>query len=470
MSPTCLHRTRTLLALLVLASGGGCDGPASRTGRDGGADAAAGPDAGDPDGGAGGDAHLGPPDGGTGGDDAAAEAGSPTPADLGLVDWSHAGYPGDIPALAGPLIDVTDEGALCDGVTDDAPAIQAAIDGATAPAVVRLPARTCRIEAPLVLASGIVLRGAGSEATVLACRNGSGCLQIQGVVIGDYVALQSGLQQGSTHVEVASAAGFAVGQGAEIRQENIVPASADWGEYDVGQMVRVVAIQGSTLTVHPPLHLTYTLDKNPEARPVRFVEQVGLEDLTLRRIDSGTSDGASNVSMRWAADTWIRRVESDFTEKYHVAISESLHLEVRDSYFHDAKSKGDGGQGYGVSLARYATSILVENNVFYETRHAMIVQLGTSGCVFGYNYAERNYSDDGWDKTYISLHGHYAFMNLFESNVVGWVGVGDYWGAVGPGNAFFRNRLLGTDQHQGFGEYRGIELGEYHGTQYVIGN
>jgi len=48
----------------------------------------------------------------------------------------------------------------------------------------------------------------------------------------------------------------------------------------------------------------------------------------------------------------------------------------------------------------------VENNIFSELRHAMIVQIGVNGCVFGYNYAERNYSNDGWDKTYISIHGH----------------------------------------------------------------
>ena len=101
-----------------------------------------------------------------------------------------------------------------------------------------------------------------------------------------------------------------------------------------------------------------------------------------------------------------------------MAVGESLHLEIRDSYLHDAESKSGSGEGYGVSLARHATSVLVENNIFNELRHAMIIQIGTSGCVFGYNYAQRNYSDDGWDKSYISLHGPYPFSTLFDSNLL----------------------------------------------------
>lgn len=116
------------------------------------------------------------------------------------------------------------------------------------------------------------------------------------------------------------------------------------------------------------------------------------------------------------------------------------------------------------------TAILVEDNIFNELRHAMIIQLGGNGCVFGYNYAQRNYSDDGWDKTYISVHGHYPYMNLFEGNIVGNIGLADYWGACGPGNTLFRNRVIGTDKHEDFGPYRGIAVDDYSHQQNIIGN
>jgi len=387
-----------------------------------------------------------------------------------INDWSQAGYPGKIPTITKNVIDIIDSGAVGDGLTDDAATIQAAINSAPNPAVIYFPPGTYRIESELTLKSGIVLRGAGYRETHIVCQNAVGCINIQGSIAGDFVDLQSGLGQGSTQVVVADSTQFIVGQGAQIQQDDIVPPSASWGADAIGQMVKIVAINGNALTIDPALHITYTSDKKPQIRPINFVEQVGLEDLHLQRISSGESSDDSNINIRRAADSWIRRVESDFTEKYHVAVSESVHLEIRDSYFHDAESKGDGGEGYGVSLARHVTSVLVENNIFNELRHAMIIQIGTNGCVFGYNYAQRNYSDDGWDKSYISLHGHYPFANLFESNIVGWPYLGDYWGEIGPDNTMFRNRAVGTDKHEEFGPYRGIWLRYFHGPQYVIGN
>jgi hypothetical protein len=385
-------------------------------------------------------------------------------------DWVQAGYPGEIPNIITNIIDVKDAGAVGDGITDDVAAIQAVIDNVTNPAVIYFPPGTYRIEDVLTLKSGIVIRGAGYQQTHIACLNAGGCISAQGSIAGSFVSVQSGLGQGSNQIVVADASEFSVGQGAQIQQDDIVPPSASWGSDAVGQMVKIVAVNGNTLTIDPVLHITYTSDKNPQIRPINFIEQVGIEDLHLQRISSGYTSDNNNINFRRAADSWIRRVESDNTEKYHFAVSESLHLEFRDSYIHDAESKGDGGEGYGVSLGRHVTSVLVENNIFNELRHAMIIQIGTNGCVFGYNYAQRNYSDDGWDKSYISLHGHYPFTNLFESNIVGWAYLGDYWGDIGPDNTMFRNRVVGTDKHEDFGPYRGVALRYFHGPQYVVGN
>jgi hypothetical protein len=239
-------------------------------------------------------------------------------------------------------------------------------------------------------------------------------------------------------------------------------------DHVVGQMVRIVAVDGNTLAIDPPLNISFTADKHPEILPVNYILDVGIEDLRIHSIDTGSI--VNTISMDYAAQCWIRRVESDFTPKYHISMSRSLHLEVRECYIHDAYHKGGGGQGYGASLSTYATAILVENNIFNELRHAMIIQLGSNGCVFGYNYAQRNYSDDGWDKTYISVHGHYPYMNLFEGNMVGNIGLADYWGASGPGNTLFRNRVIGTNKHEDFGPYRGIAVDDYSHHQNIIGN
>ncbi len=385
-------------------------------------------------------------------------------------DWGRAGYPGDIPIIAVNVLDVLDHGAVGDGVTDDSAAIQALLDGAPDPAVVLFPAGSYRIESELDLPSGVVLRGEGYQASHIECLNAGGCFRIEGDRTGGFVDAVGGLAIGSTAITVTDASGFTAGEGAEIQQDDVIPPSASWGALAIGQMLEVTAVNGNTLVVEPPLNFEYDPALNPQVRPIRYTERVGIEDLRIHRISSGDPSDSSNVNIVRAANCWIRRVESDNTEQYHFAVAESLHLEVRECYVHHAESHGDGGEGYGASLGRHVTGVLVENNIFNELRHSMIIQIGTNGCVFGYNYAQRNYSDDGWDKSYISLHGHYPFLNLFEGNVVGWAYMGDYWGEIGPDNTLFRNWVVGTDRHQNFGDSRGIALRYYHGPQYVIGN
>jgi len=386
-------------------------------------------------------------------------------------DWSQAGYPGAIPYASAPVVEVAAHGAIANDGVDDTTALQAAIDAAPENGVVLLGSGTYRISSVLSLGSGVVLRGQGAETTHLQCLNASGCLRIQGSYAGSFVNVTAGLAKGSTLLTVADATGFAVNGGGELQlQDDIVPPWASWGEDSVGQMVTIVAINGNVLTITPALHTYYDPSYSPQIRPISFVSEVGVEDLHLERISSGSSSDDSNLTITRAANCWVARIDSDNTEKYHIAVSQSLHLEIRDSYIHDAESKGDGGEGYGVSLARHVTSVLVENNIFAELRHAMILQLGTNGCVFGYNYSRRNYSDDGWDKASISLHGHYPFANLFEGNVTGFPYLGDYWGEIGPDNTLFRNWAVGTDKHQDFGEYRGIGVCYFSGPQYITGN
>jgi hypothetical protein len=48
----------------------------------------------------------------------------------------------------------------------------------------------------------------------------------------------------------------------------------------------------------------------------------------------------------------------------------------------------------------------------------------------------------GWIPPDISVHGHYPFMNLFEGNYVSEIGIADYWGPAGPGNTYFRNKVM----------------------------
>lgn len=391
--------------------------------------------------------------------------------------WEKAGYPGDIPEIKSNIINVMDKGAAADGITDDYKIIQSAIDHAPVPGVIFFPAGIYRIKGQLSLKSGIVLRGKDSGSTRLEFDSKEGCIRAEGTNSGNYVKITGGTEFGSTRIVVSDASGFSVGDGGHIRQGMVHKTTLTWMENPraVGQMVKITGIKGNTLTIEPALNFDYAsnppLDgQGPEISKIKYIEQAGIENISIKRIHSDEENGGNNISFTCAENSWVKRVESEYTLKYHLSVSQSLHLEIRENCFHHARSRGGGGQGYGVSLAGQTTATLVEDNIFYELRHAMISQTGVNACVIAYNYAERNYNDEGGDMTAISFHGHYSHLNLAEGNVVSFIGIGDWWGPDGPNNTIFRNRVMGTDRHSGFGDNRGIMYRDYDGPQYIIGN
>ena len=185
----------------------------------------------------------------------------------------------------------------------------------------------------------------------------------------------------------------------------------------------------------------------------------GIEDLGLRREDAGS--GGETIHFKYAANCWVRRVESLYTVSAHVYAESSAAIEVTDSTFKLSHDYGDGGRGYGVSLGRHVSDCLVQNNIFETLRHAMIVSQGANGNVFGYNFSTiRKCETTAWTPCDISLHGHFPFRNLFEGNMVEEIDITDYWGPAGPGNVLLRNIV----------SQEGIEILDASHDQVVIGN
>ena len=387
------------------------------------------------------------------------------------IDWS-AGVPGgiDSPSVACPSSapSVVDFGATGDGTTDDASAFQDAINAASEGSAVRIPEGSYMLREGLTIDKGVVLCGEGSDKSRLLFDADATGISIVKYDRGDFVAVTDGHTKGSTELTVADSSSFVVGQYAELQQTNDwavmdpegVWESASWVPEDaVGQMFKVIGINGNTLSVDPPVYIDYNANQDPKVRRMGLVEGAGLQGLYFAR--SSTHDRGT-VLMKNTAMSWIRDCVSEDTTKDHVGFSSALWCEVRDSLFREAFDHGGGGHGYGTNLGNHATANLVENNIFVHLRHSMLVQVGATGNVFGYNYSREPYQSEGgnWTPCDISLHGHYNNMNLFEGNTVQEVDVSDYWGPSGPGNTFFRNRV----------ESEGIEVMDYSHGQNVVGN
>ena len=134
--------------------------------------------------------------------------------------------------------------------------------------------------------SGVIIRSAGYKTTQLSCLNTSGCVRFQGSTAGNFVAIGAGVAKGTTTLTVADSAGFVVGGGAQIQQQDYDPPSASWGADAVGQMLIIIAIGQNILAISPPLHIDYDMGHQPQIRPVNYIENAGLEDLHLKQMDS----------------------------------------------------------------------------------------------------------------------------------------------------------------------------------------
>lgn len=378
------------------------------------------------------------------------------------MQWDP-GIPGGIPDVE-VVANVLDFGAKADGVSDDASAIQKAIDAVENGAVL-VPKGDYVLKKGLKIGKGVVLRGEGADKTRLLFDISDGvAIDIIKYARGKWVGVTGGHDFGSDQVQVADSSPFKAGDFVEIQQINdpdVMYTDSKWNESwandSVGQILKVKAVSGNTLVLDKPLYITFQADQHPKIRTQGFVERAGVEDLYI--VLSSKGDPIT-IQMKNAAYCWVRNVESEFTSRNHVGVTSSYRCEVRDSYFHNSYNFGGGGHGYGVNLGQHVTDCLVENNIFRRLRHSMLVQVGACGNVFGYNYSIEPFSNANWTPCDISLHGHFPFMNLFEGNTVQEIDVSDYWGPVGPGNTFLRNRV----------EAEGIEVMDHSHRQNVVGN
>ncbi|MGE5458773.1 MAG: glycosyl hydrolase family 28-related protein, partial [Methanococcaceae archaeon] len=200
--------------------------------------------------------------------------------------WEKAGIPGGIPEIKSNIVNVVDKGAAADGVTDDYEIIQSAIDNAAVPGVIFFPSGVYRINGRLNLKSGIILRGKDPGSTRLEFDSQAGCIQAMGTNSDNYVKITSGSGFGSKKIVVSDASGFRVGDGGHIRQGMVHKVTLTWLENPrtVGQMVKITAIKGNTLTIEPALNFDYA--SNPpldgqgvETSKVKYIENAGIENI-----------------------------------------------------------------------------------------------------------------------------------------------------------------------------------------------
>lgn len=361
------------------------------------------------------------------------------------TDWQVAGatYPH---FNTTPVIDVTNFGAVGDGATDNHTAINDAINQLSGLAgTIYFPAGHYLINGSVNLPDSVTLKGSGADSTVLLFNAGSHshAITITGAASGTFVPVVDGLNKNSMQLILSDTMSLASGDMAELIQDGHLHMTSSWAMNSLGQMLVIDSVCGHILFLKQPLRMDYDSILNPRLRKVTARKGVSIECLKIKRLDS-TIQQTANIRFLYAQDCRIIGVESRLCNFAHVDIRKSTNITVKNSFFHEGHDYGNGGKAYGVCIHASSGACLVENNIFKQLRHAMLLQSGANGNVFAYNYSK----DPFWTDVLLPansagdmvLHGNYPYLNLFEGNIGQHIVIDDSHGKNGPHNTFFRNR------------------------------
>ncbi|WP_437922948.1 glycosyl hydrolase family 28-related protein [Sorangium sp. So ce291] len=368
---------------------------------------------------------------------AAGEAWTPTSR---LPDYSHAGYhAGEAPLPEVPVVaNVTDFGAVGDGVTDDTDAFAAAIAAAKNGAVLIPAGRYVITDVLRISKSNVVLRGesSGPDGTVLFITKSladvygpdpewswSGAFidirPAQEVIATTATAVMTAASRGDTSLTVASTAGLAEGQLVELHQVDDGSGSlgrhlhndqAEAGDcsymvpLNLHSPVRIRSINGGVVTLTQPLRTDVSLTWSPELQTHEVVEEVGVEHLRIEFIQVPYAGhlkepGYNAITFFAVADSWVRDVtivDADsgiFTGPY-----------VKGLTFQDIALQGRQGH-HGIALS-YSADVLVRNfNIANTWMHSLTVSARASGNVFSRGTSA--------ELLVLDHHGDSPFENLF---------------------------------------------------------
>ena len=388
------------------------------------------------------------------------------PADR-LVDWKIAGL-NDTTTLDFEWIDLAQYGVdtngilPCDVVVDSLLALVYPTG-----VILQFPAGTFLFNDPKQIPSNCVIRGQGANATTIkidlgGTGNGFNIQGSQSAIDTSYLMINA--FKDSNKMVVFNAASYAVGDWIRICQTDADLITSSWAIGSVGQIAQINNINGNTIQLASPLRMTYALNRQPFIKKLNLKRNVGIECLSIIRMDNTAPEQASNISFQFAENCWVNGIASTNCTFAHIVAEYASNLQIEKSYFHHAFEYGGGGRGYGVVLQFTSNECRVENNIFEHLRHSMLLQAGSNGNVFVFNYSfdpfwvNGNPFLSGNSAGEIVLHGNYVYSNLFEQNCVQNIVIDNSHGANGPDNTFFRNRasLYGiffsdnTSPHQSF--------------------
>jgi hypothetical protein len=309
-------------------------------------------------------------------------------------------------------------------------------------ATIVLGAGTYMFRRTVMIPSNTTIQGQGANATTLMFNDigETDCIRIQGGMTRALYPLVQPLKRGDSLLYFD---GGVMEPGALLRivMNDSDYVYSDWARGSVGQVVEVRSSIGQATMLDTPLRLDVAMARNPRCIRLIPAEKIRVRCLAIERTDS-TAQQTANIRIQYARDVVIDGVRSRNTNFGHIVIEASARVTVTRCDIAESFGYGGGGRGYGVVCQFTASDCRIEDNIFSDLRHSMLLQAGANGNVFAYNSSVNarwtEFPNDAAGD--VVFHGNWVFGNLVEGNDVCHIVVDNSHGANGWFNTVLRNR------------------------------
>ncbi len=275
--------------------------------------------------------------------------------------------------VASPL----DFGALCDGVTDDAVALQATFNSAAR--IIDAQGLRCKTNSVLTLPASKILRNIYldfSGVTVIGVPSTT-YLTLETGFAGTAIALTADLPTPQWRVSLTNSSLFAVGDYVQFQSSGLFSAGNTLGEMAV---VNWISNDTVTLDVAEGVHLTYLTSDSATLRKLNFNTGSELRNVAiLGSLTNLTTESVIGVRITLAKDVLIDHVNVTDIYTTGIQITTSWNVIVQNS---DLQNMTQDGLAYGVSIVHCCCFVKVLNSHFTNMRHG-----ATTGGTDGVNYA-----------------------------------------------------------------------------------
>ncbi|WP_445474202.1 right-handed parallel beta-helix repeat-containing protein [Methanococcoides methylutens] len=269
----------------------------------------------------------------------------------------------------GHTVSVKDEnGTVIYGGTDDVAAIEAAMNDLNDGGIIFFKKGMYNIDRTVFLKSNISF--IGNDEVIIKCFDGLSFYTGSGGYSSSAISLSNDAHSSDTEIEMSSIIGLSVGDSIKISDDFSI---FDQGHYyKNGELAKIIAIDGTTITIDRPLYDNYTKANNAKIRQISMFENIKFDNIDF--IGAGIESDSNAIWFSGARECKI--INCSFTQfgSRATTLWDCLDCGIENNTFGNIFKTG---AGYSVRVVNACDNITIINNSFLELgRHYICITGG----------------------------------------------------------------------------------------------